>query len=503
MLFQSKLKEKTRDYEPKTFEALIRETSVYNYFVELKEDALTERGFFDLVKVPDLFVTGVGQFLRDLRLKNELRLKDIAKIVGATAAQVSCWEKNRYRISLASLVKITETLGVSRKTIYELFNQGELSLKTGLPIKFEKVKDIIRHLCPHKLNGTWQIRLAKCSDIKLKRIKSTLNVKFFYCSKGNDNNQALMHSKELYNVLTTFFNYRRCPKIHPPLTDEVKHWYDQGIDLKRAIIIPCLQSDGCIFKGNSEHVLRFYGKSNNLHNCFVDAIYFEYNELPTSYFCSDGYATSYRQKEALDIINELIKLSGNLKTSPAKGQTVDQYLMESQPHLDYLITASESAQKIALRIWASTEGCIKIKRERKFVYPGLDIACAHPVLVTQLQKIAKNCSLHFSLHKSKRNWSGFEGLSGGYVINTINFLKLGGFIKGVKISSNSKYHEGIDKDVLLLGILELKKRELENRHFKKLSIQQIHHKVNKIIENNEYKSGDYYIDYFSKDNPMQ
>ena len=78
----------------------------------------------------------------------------------------------------------------------------------------------------------------------------------------------------------------------------------------------------------------------------------------------------------------------------------------------------------------------------------------------------------------------------------MQFLKLGGFIKGVKIGGNSPYHEGIAKDVLLLGILEYKKCELENSDLKKLPIQQAHHKINKIIENRKYKAVDYYINYF-------
>jgi hypothetical protein len=45
---------------PKTFKALMRENSVYKYFVELKEGVFTEKGFLDLIKVPGLRVTGAG-----------------------------------------------------------------------------------------------------------------------------------------------------------------------------------------------------------------------------------------------------------------------------------------------------------------------------------------------------------------------------------------------------------------------------------------------------------
>ena len=68
----------------------------------------------------------------------------------------------------------------------------------------------------------------------------------FFRSKGNNNNMALINSSELYKYLTSFFRYKRTYKIKPPLNDEVKVWYENNIDLKRAIIIPCLQSDGTI-----------------------------------------------------------------------------------------------------------------------------------------------------------------------------------------------------------------------------------------------------------------
>jgi len=128
----------------------------------------------------------------------------------------------------------------------------------------------------------------------------------------------------------------------------------------------------------------------------------------------------------------------------------------------------------------------------------LNIACAHPVLLGQLRQIAKRLNILFSEQRSKNIWSGFQGLSSNSLKNSIYFLRLGGFIKGVKISANSTYHEGIDKDVLMLGILEyIRQRNKGNVWQKNLSIENHHHNVNKIIENREYSSADYYIDIFS------
>jgi hypothetical protein len=80
-------------------------------------------------------------------------------------------------------------------------------------------------------------------------------------------------------------------------------------------------------------------------------------------------------------------------------------------------------------------------------------------------------------------------------MNTIlGFLKLGGFIKGMKISSKSRYHEGIAKNVFLLGILEyIIQRNNTSKWFKEIPIEDHHRNINQIIQNREYKSADYYI----------
>ena len=66
--------------ESHTIKILQRENSVNKYYVELKDDALTKRGYFDLVRVPDLYVTGAGSLFKSIREKNGLKQKDTAKI---------------------------------------------------------------------------------------------------------------------------------------------------------------------------------------------------------------------------------------------------------------------------------------------------------------------------------------------------------------------------------------------------------------------------------------
>jgi len=492
--------------ETTIFKALQRETSVFKYYIELKEDVLTQEGFLDLVRVPRLYVDRVGQFLKDLRKKYQLSLEKIGKIVKVTRSQVAYWEKNQCRILLQSLIKIANRFNISKETIYSMIDRGELSLRTNLPVKLEKIQEFVPYFSLQKPDCQSKINLLQCSTQILQSIKDTLNLNFhFRSTKGIENHQATINSRELYNYLKTFFRYVKTAKIQLPLTSDVKFWHENGIDLKRAIICPCLQSDGTVLVGKK---VVFKGLNKSLHDYFVDSMYFEYGIMPSSYFWynlkDNMYFTEYTRKAAIRTIDEIMKLAGNCKTSPARNQTVEEYLKEPHPHLNYLINAPVDEQKIALRIWASAEGCIALSRRNSYIYPELQIACTHPRLITQLKKLAKNHGIQFTKMHSKRYWSRIQGLKNSSISGSIAFLKLGGFIKGVKISSNSPYHEGIDKDILLLGILEFMKRRKTNVSYKEIVLEDVHHKINKIIESGEYESdGKYYIEYFSKRNDIQ
>lgn len=402
------------------------------------------------------------------------------------------WEKNCRKMPLQSLVKVAEHFNISRDEIYRVIDQGVITTEVNLPLTLKKIRDIIKYLNPmnHK-----RVNILKCSNKTLQQIKTVFNLRIH--SNGY---YSLMNSKDLNNYLKAFFRYTKVHKIQPPLTNEVKLWYKNGVDLKRAIICPCLQSDGSMDQQRNR--LRFIGLNKILHNYFVDAMYYVYNELPTSYFkcalnrdTNDTY-TAYKNKP--EIVNDIIKLAGSAKTKPAVGQTVEDYLKDPQPHLIYLKNAPKIEQQITLRIWACTDGYTSIEQNSGRTRIIVGIACAHPVLAKQLKQIASKSNIHFTIKKSpEKTWSGIDKLVATSMSSILNFLKLGGFIEGVKISSNSPYHKGIDKDILLLGFLEYKKREMKSTYFRNSSIKKVHDAINKIIKNKKYKDAAFYIRYFS------
>ena len=485
------------DSKDTNFKEIVHETTVYKYYIELKEDVFTKKGFLDLAKVPELRITGAGRFLRKLRTENILSQMDVAKILWVSREVVKEWERNVIKMPLEALVKISETLNVSRDSIYSIIKQGKFSLKRAiLPLEFEQIRDIVLYLSPSK-DGITLILRKSCPENLIDAILSlNINLRTY-------GHKKVIYSKELNHYITTFFRFTKIPKIHPPLTTEVKGWFNDGIDLKRAIIIPCLQTDGSIdnHNPNKSKALLFTGNNKILHNLFVDAIYLQYNSLPSSCFkrFNDHFVTCYTKRSINEIADELMNIAGSTKTSPAQGQSVDIYLKEPQPKLDYLINASEIEQKIALRIWASTEGSFSIYRDRLRIYPRLEIGCTHPVLAKQLQDIGKQHNMRLKIRKYKKTWSGVAYLHDRTLSGCINFLKLGGFIKGVKVSRNSPYYEGIDKNILTLGVFEYIRQERMNKKPQILPMYFHHNNVKRIIKNREYKSAGYYIDYFSKE----
>jgi hypothetical protein len=372
-----------------------------------------------------------------------------------------------------------------------------------LPVKLERISNIVKYLYPVKNNYKKSINLLKCSDEAIKELQSALNVKIFYHSKGKNKNRGQIHSSGLYNFLKVFFRYYEMVKIRPPLTSEVRDWHENDIDLKHAVICPLLQTDGWSTTRESfktSPAIKYHGNDEILHKLLVDAFFFEYNLLPTTYFHkgADGcHVTEYKQKNVINIIADILSICGSTKTSPARGQSIETYLQESQPHLKYLKTSSNIIQMIALRIWASTEGCAGIQRRNGYFTPSLTISCAHPVLARQLIQIAARHNINFTKKTSKLTWSGVNKIVNTSLCGCLEFLKLGNFIEGVKISTKSKYHQGIDKDIFLLGVIEFKKREKTNPKLRNLSLKDSHIRINKIIESGKYNSADYYINLFS------
>ena len=54
----------------------------------------------------------LGKRIREIRLENDMSLRDFAKVVGVTDTTVMKWEKDEREISLKNAIKISKTFDV-------------------------------------------------------------------------------------------------------------------------------------------------------------------------------------------------------------------------------------------------------------------------------------------------------------------------------------------------------------------------------------------------------
>jgi hypothetical protein len=261
------------------------------------------------------------------------------------------------------------------------------------------------------------------------------------------------------------------------------------------VILPLLLSDGGEKPKN-----RIYcsGESNTVHDIWSDAMYYCFKILPSSYKIpvknKTIFITTYKMSS--DDMKRLKEICHTFKTSPYKQKKGD-YLKDSQPSLDFLLNANPLEQKIAIRIWASVEGNTGIHLDKKsgLITPVFKIACANPLLIKQLKELLRINNINTTITSGK-TWSGIGSVKSLSVRSSINFLKTGGFIRGLKISRKSRYYHGIEKQDTLLSIFELMRRQRKNPGLRTNNTKIINEAVKEIALNKKFKSKEYYIKYF-------
>lgn len=480
---------------------MTNETSVFKEYYVLNDNALTESGYLDLIQIPNLRVAG-GGILKSERTKRNLTIKDFSKYLKESYDSMQDWEKNKTLTPLKTLTKLKD-----KQLIYELIEQDKIKLPKGirLPSKPEEIFPFLEHLSPRGK----EVIIKRTGMEQVEEIRRKFRCKVYFPPNG----QFVIKSAYLNKFLKTFFRKERNAKINPPLTDFVKNLSNRDIDLRKAIILPIIQTDGyhTFDKRKKQHYICFKNTCKTLHNILVDSFYLQYNFLPSSYIILEqkkgnytpAFVTRYVGKEFQETHKELISLCGNFKTSKYHSQSIEDYNKEPLVHLYYLTNASKLEKETALRIWAATEGAIIPMRRKKgdLIVPKLQISCANEKLLFQLKEITDFLNIHFTIKTEKGR--GYKGLNNMSISCALAFLKIGGFIEGVKISKSSKYYEGIDKQDVLYATLEFMVRERKNPALRDMKMEKIHGKIREIAENREFEDLDYYIEYFSKNEKVR
>ena len=485
---------------------LINETSVYKEYAILKNNTLTSDFYFDLIQIPNLRVYS-GEVLKSIRFRLNLTQKEFSKRFKLSKLALYQWEHNRAAMSLSRLIKIAEYLGLNNESIYKLIKDNKILTRKSVNLVF-RYEDFIEVLPFISIRSHGVLIVKQNGKEYTEKISKLFNIKIYHST----NNQFVIKNLDLYNFLITFFEIKIISKINLPKTEFIKNF--RNIDLRKAIICPLLQTDGCgcLDKKKGLYFASFKNISKELHDIFVDSIYLTYGFLPSSYLLKDKlkddkytecYVTKFGGTDFQSTYKELIKICGSFKTSKYYTQSIEDYNKEVKPHLDYLLNAKSIEKIIALRIWASTEGAIIPMRmgEDGLIVPKLQISCSNRELLFRLQEIAESVGLHFTVRYERG--IGYKCLYNMAISCALSFLKLGGFIDGVNISKSSKYYEGISKQNLLYATLEYMAKERKDASLRKLPIEDVHNLIRQIAENKELKSLDYYIKFFSKNDKVQ
>lgn len=444
----------------------------------IKEKNLTENGYFDISKIEGLRVYS-GGLLRKYRLFANKTQCGLAEMFGVSTASIRCWENGRNSVPFEALMRTASMSGISKNALLEDIEktQPKMCIRGSLPEIFSLRKDkipYVKNFIPYKDTRAYSRVLRNCKSM-------------------------LMMNK----FLTTFFEYKKEPKIAPPLTEISTEWVDTGIDMDVPISV-LLVTEGCK-SGRVNAGFKFVNNSKYMHDILLDCIYFRYKSLPSSYFIkiykyrkNPTFVTYYENKGHVQIAKSIMTIVGNIKTSPHETQAIDDYLKEPQPDMDFILSRHPKDRVVALKLFMAAEGSVYLSTRFGFAYPVFEIGCAHPKINEFLERLSASLGLHFKTQRSRRTWSGVKGTRARGIFTAIKMLQMDAFLEGVKITSKSKYFEGHEKREVLLAILELHKRQERDKSLFGIPGKEMNLELVKILKNKELKPAKFYIDYFSK-----
>jgi len=468
-------------------------TTVYNCVAILKKENLTTKGHFDFSKVPNLRILD-GGFLRILRKKYEKTQAEMAKLIDIPLRTWVGWENYSKCISFEKMLLLKHKLDISETNFYNLIRGAKFTYglhhgknKMCLPLKSGEFF-LANYVIPIEPDKAY---LIKSSPKKIKNyVLDNFSIDRSYFNKTGS---IVIYSYLLNKFLRTFYNYEKKVSLKFPLSSETSTFLKEEVNLTKAVIIPLALSDG---GEKPNRRLFFSGTSRQVHNLWSDAFNIEYGLLPSSYLLP--YKSIFVTTHIIspNVYCEIKKICPNFKTSPIK-QSKKDYFKLPQPSIEYLFDSKTSEQQVALRLWATTEGSIGINLDKRkgLIYPILKIACAHPKLIVQLQRLASLNGINFHVKKEIKNWSGLSALETFSLSSSLTFLKMGGFFDVEIAKSRSPYFGGLKKQDVLLGILEF----MHEQKVKNIKIYDkiiAYKKIANIVRNKSFRDISYYLNVF-------
>jgi transcriptional regulator with XRE-family HTH domain len=429
-------------------EKIFYEDTVWVETVHLKENTKE----FDLRKLTcRCFV--LGPKLKEWRNEQKLTQNQVVeKLELAGRFQLMDFEKGKVGVPLNLLFKFVNLYKKEKEfenklpQLYFSRNRNEIIL----PLAPGQIDKIIEFLKPIHRNVV-KVSL-RASEKELREIESIFKVRINYLKS-----LRTINSRALVDFLSTFYEYNKVCKLDFPLTKEVAELTKKGVDLRKAIIVPLLQSDGfaSIKKG-----FEFTGKCRHMHDLFTDAMFYQYGIPPSGYFFDSDNDGSFKTFYVPNtkIYADLVGLGKAFKSCPNKGQSVSEFLKNAQPTLEYLFNSELGELVFAFRIYSSAEGCICHTGS----CPKFEIACANPSLANDLVIIADKLGISLKISKG-HTWSGTSSVVTNKIRDVELFEKMGGFMDKITVEGNSTYLKGVEKNKVLKVIVKHREKIRKNK----------------------------------------
>lgn len=325
----------------------------------------------------------------------------------------------------------------------ELLNIGRTTFKEWLKERYTLPHEIFSKIC----EMTPQLNIYE-NEIKERLSSNWGQVKGGRkrILDGHEINESLENARKMKNLkrLDSSFFSKKEIRIKNKLLGRL---VEEKVNLK-CILATCLLTDGSLSNEGEGYRISYYAKDIVLKN-FIKALLFKLSKfIPSENFDKRGiYAIRVNDKY---LVNELHELSPTFKKMPRKNQTKKEYLTEIQPSLKFLKNTNDSTIKWCIRFAFSTDGCISISKNNT---KELNLACYHPVLAREWAEIIEKYGMKVHLGKDKTSWCGIDGVRIYDLTSIKNFIKIGGFVPGVKISNKSKRFNNLEKNMLLKSIV--------------------------------------------------
>lgn len=203
-----------------------------------------------------------------------------------------------------------------------------------------------------------------------------------------------------------------------------------------SILAVCLLTDGHLEQRGNTYRLSF-SSSDILFVNFICALFYEVgNSTPSIYGPhKNAYNICLSNKE---LGEKLIVLSPEYKTYASN--------VKKQPTISFLGCVNRATQVWGMRVAFSADGYISLPRSKK---PTLGLACCNENICFEWVDFLKKFGIRAKVIKTSRYPEGVSGIRICEFKSIQKFWNLGGFVDGIKISSKSKIHEGMEKNKLL------------------------------------------------------